>query len=46
MTWGIATATLLQIHVTISLIAIASGPAVLRGLRSGNWFHPQARTSS
>jgi hypothetical protein len=35
MTWGIPTATLLQIHVVLSLIGIASGLVVLYGLLSG-----------
>jgi hypothetical protein len=35
MTWGIATATFLQIHVVFSLIGIASGLVVLYGLLSG-----------
>jgi hypothetical protein len=41
MTWGIPTATFLQIHVIISLIGIASGLIVLYGLlsakRLGGW---------
>jgi hypothetical protein len=35
MTWGIPTASFLQIHVVISLIGIASGLIVLYGLLSG-----------
>jgi hypothetical protein len=35
MTWGIPTATFLQIHVAISLIGIASGLVVLYGLLTG-----------
>jgi hypothetical protein len=36
MTFGISTDTLLQIHVALSLIGIASGLVVLYGLLSGN----------
>jgi hypothetical protein len=36
MTWEIPTDTLLQIHVALSLIGIASGLVVLYGLLSGN----------
>ena len=36
MTWGISTDTLLQIHVALSLIGIASGLVVLYGLLTGN----------
>jgi len=35
MTWGIPTASFLQIHVVLSLIGIASGLVVLYGLLSG-----------
>jgi len=35
MTWGIPTETFVQIHVVISLIAIASGLIVLYGLLTG-----------
>jgi hypothetical protein len=38
MTWGISTDTLLQIHVSLSLIGIAAGLVVLYGLLSGNPF--------
>src|SRR3974390_1884299 len=35
MTWGIPTATFLEIHVVLSLIGIVSGLVVLYGLLSG-----------
>jgi hypothetical protein len=35
MTWGIPTATFLQIHVVLSLIGIGAGLVVLYGLLSG-----------
>jgi hypothetical protein len=38
MTWGIPTATFLQIHVAISLIGIAAGLVVLYGLLTGRPF--------
>jgi hypothetical protein len=36
MTWGIPTASFLQIHVAISLIGIVSGLVAVYGLLSGN----------
>jgi hypothetical protein len=38
MTWGIPTDLFLQIHVGVSLIAIASGLVVLYGALTGRWF--------
>ena len=38
MTWGIETATYLQIHVLLSLVGIVSGLAVVIGLLNGRNF--------
>jgi hypothetical protein len=38
MTWVIPTERLVQIHVILSLIAMASGVAVVYGLLSGKLF--------